>query len=209
LIVTGDRLDNSQFEKLSASLPADLAQQSETWHGSFLGEPKDAKPYIVRVEHLAVLETLAHSGIYHFGETVLLTGEEADDVLCEDYAAGTHEAPWRCEPPKVMTAEAYQAAVVEAQRKGISPVNVCFQADVERDAKEKEWYRRNGSRGTAKRRTVARENEIVFESAAKVKVKVKGNLSSSPGTLHTIGEVIEFPLPDAWKCVDSGSVEPV
>jgi hypothetical protein len=105
-----------------------------------------------------------------------------------------------------MTTEAYQAVVVEAQRKNISPLNVCFQADVERDAKEKEWYRRNGSRRTVRHRTVARENEIIFQSIAKVKVKVRGNLSSSPGTLHTSGEVIELPLPDAWKYIDSGCV---
>jgi hypothetical protein len=143
LSISDDGLDTRRFEKLLDSFPDEVVSQSERWCGWFLGEQKGANPYVVRVENLLVAETLNDNGLYHFGDLIYLNEEEARDLLCDDYYAGTHEAPWRCQSPKVMTVEAYEAAAKTSRERNLSAQEVCFWMDVERDAKNKQWFKDN------------------------------------------------------------------
>ncbi|MGB7590688.1 MAG: hypothetical protein WCD04_14475 [Terriglobia bacterium] len=176
LTIPDDGLDTKRFEKLLDSLPADLLDQSEKWCAHFLREQKDAKPYVVRVENLLVGETLFDNGLWHFGDTIFLTDEEARDLLCDDYYAVTHEAPWRCQSPRVMTVEAYEAAAKTAREKGLSIQEVCFWVDAERDAQNQRWFKNNSSRKTVHKRAVSAEDNTPFENTIKVRVKYKGEI---------------------------------
>lgn len=180
LTIQDDGLDRARFEKLLDSLPGELLPQSGRWCAWFLGEPKDAKPYRVRVEHLLVAETLTDNGVLNFGDVICLREEEARNLLCDDYFAGTGEARWRCEPPKVMTVEAYEAAEKAAREKGLSVQEVIFWQDVERDAENKKWFINNGARKTFKKRAVSAEDNSSFESTIKVRVKCKGEIIEVP-----------------------------
>jgi hypothetical protein len=196
LTISDDGLDRRRFEKLLDSLPDEVLSQSEKWCGWFLGEQKDANSYVVRVEGLLVPETLEDNGLYHFGDLIYLNEEHARDLLCDDYFAGTPQAPWRCQSPKVMTVEAYEAAAKTARQKGLSIQEVCFWMDVERDAKNKQWFKDNGSRRTMHRRAVSGEDNTLFENTVKIRVKYKGE------TMEMAREQ------DAWGMVDDGSSGP-
>lgn len=196
LTVSDDGLDKKRFEKLLDSLPDELLSQSERWCGWFLGEQKDASPYVVRVDNLLVAETLFHNGLYHFSDTIFLTEEDARDLLCDDYYAGTPQAPWHCQSPKVMTVEAYEAAAKTAREKSLSIQEVCFWMDVERNAKNKQWFKDNGTRRTMHRRAVAGDDNALFENILKIRVKYKG-------------EIMEMASEqDALEMVENGSAGP-
>jgi len=196
LTILDDGLDTRRFEKLLDSLPDELLSQSERWCGWFLGEQKDAKPYVVRVGNLLVGETLSDNGLYHFGDLIYLNEEQARDLLCDDYYAATHEAPWRCQKPRVMTAEAYEAAAKTAREKGFSIQEACFWMDVDRDAKNKKWFKDNGRRKTLNKRAVSAEDSTLAEDTLKVRVRYKD-------------EIVETSERDAWAGLDAGSVDPV
>jgi hypothetical protein len=180
LTISDDGLDTRRFEKLLDSLPNELLPQSERWHGWFLGEQKDAKAYVVRVEHLLVPESLIDNGLYHFGELIYLSEEQARDLLCDDYYAGKHENLWRCQRAKVMTVEAYEAAAKTAREKGLSVEEVCFWMDAERDIENRAWFRRNGARKTMHKRPASAEDDITFESTTKVRIKQQGQIIEVP-----------------------------
>jgi hypothetical protein len=69
---------------LFESLPASVLPEAEAWLARFFGSEKTTKLYVVIVEELSVAENLVHSGIYRFGETVYLAGEQAQEFLRED-----------------------------------------------------------------------------------------------------------------------------
>ena len=195
LTISGDGLDTARFEKLLASLPSGLLTESERWSGWFLGHPKDAKPYVVCVQDLLVREILTDNGLYHFGEHVSLTEEEARDLLCDDYFGAMPGAPWRCEPPRVMTAEAYESVLRTAREKGLSAQEVVFWRNVERDVENRTWFKNNGARKTSKRRPPALDDNVTLQTVAKVRVRYKG-------------EVMEVPEKEAWELLDAGAVSP-
>jgi hypothetical protein len=198
------------LQKLRASLPAEqVFEASAHQDARFVGRVDGRKPYRVRVEHLILAETLSHNGIYHFGEAVLLDEKEAADLMATDFSAATHQAPWRAEPPMVMTPEDHEVAVRTAEAKGISPESICFWSDAVRDQADKEWYRRNLTSRAQRRRTVAPENKLTLRSGAKIQAKVTGNLSLAPGTLCRIGEIVELPtMSAAWSCAETGAIGP-
>ena len=120
LTVSGDALDASRFEQLLASLPEELLASSERWHAWFFGKPKDVKSYVVCEEHLEVRETLAHHGIYRFGELIQLPEKEAREFLRRDRPDPERPGQWNYLSPSIMTVEAYEAAAAEAKEKGSS-----------------------------------------------------------------------------------------
>jgi hypothetical protein len=209
LTMPGNDLEAS-FQKLRASLPAgQLFDTADRQGARFLGRPKNAKPYVVRIEYLAMNETLAHHGIYHFGETIFLEEKEAADLMSTDFSAGTHAAPWRSEPPAVMSPEAYDAMVRTAHERGVTAESLAFWSDAMRDRADKEWYRLNMKSRAQRRRIVAPENRLVFNSATKIQAKVTGNISLTPGSLCRIGEIIELStVAAAWSASDSGAIGP-
>jgi hypothetical protein len=199
--------DSARYEKLAASLPKDLLEESERWCGWFLGKPKGGQRYIVRVQSLVLPESLAHHGVFVFGDSVYLNDQEAEPLLSADFWAPTREHPWRCEVPKIMTAESFSRVLVTAQEKQISPETVCFFEDALRDASEKDWYKRNGAPRTQKRRIVAPEDNIAFEGTMMVKAKVTGSLDHD-GKQRERGEIVEMTLADAWRNFDAGVIGP-
>jgi hypothetical protein len=196
LEISPDGLDEARFENLLASLPEGVLTGSERWHGWFVGKRKDVKPYVVRAHRLMATETLFHNGVYSFGDSIYLSEQEASDLLCEEYA-GTHpEARWRCAPPLVMTVEAYQMAVETALEKGISPQEVCFWKDVERDARDKEWFRNNGSPRARRPFPAVLKQNVPYPGVATIGLLYKGQ----PMQVST--------YKDAWSMVDEGAVRP-
>jgi hypothetical protein len=197
LTILDDGLDTRRFEKLLDSLPDELLSQSERWCGWFLGEQKDAKPYVVRVGNLLAGETLTDNGLYFWGDLIYLNEEQARDLLCDDYYAPTPEAPWRCQSPRVMTIEAYEAAAKTAREKGLSIQEVCFWMDAERNAANKKWFKDNGRRRTVNKQALSAEDNILSENTAKVRVR------------HD-GEIIEMASErEALAALDRGSVDPL
>jgi len=140
-------------------------------------------------------ETLFDNGVYHFGETVFLTEEEARDLLCADYFAGTAEAPWRCQRPRVMTVEDHEAAAKTAREKGLSIQEVCFWMDTERDAQDRKWFKDNGARRTMHRPPDSVKDNPPFEDTLKVRFKYRGEV------IEIVGEH------QAWQFVTSSGVE--
>jgi len=195
LSLPDDGLDTRRFEKLLDSLPEETLSQSEKWCGHFLGKQKSAQPFVVRVENLLVGETLFDNGLYHFGETILLTEEEARDLLCADYFAGTHEAPWRCQRPRVMTVEDYEAAAKTAREKGLSIQETMFWMDAERDAQDRKWFNNNGARRTMHRPPDSLQENAPFEDTLKIRVKYRGEI------MEIVGER------QAWQVVTTSGAE--
>lgn len=193
LEIGADGLDETRFEKLLSSLPDELLTASERWQGWFLGKRNSVRSYVVRAEQLMVAETLVHNGVYHFGETICLNDQEASELLCEEYAAAEPRTPWRCAPPLVMTVEAYQAAVGTARKKGISPQEVCFWQDVERDARNKEWFKNNGSSRCKRGSPAVLKQSIPFAGIATITLLKDG----APMQVST--------YKDAWSMVDVGA----
>jgi hypothetical protein len=213
LALADDGLDASRFEKLRSVLPQEVFSTSEHWHGRILGKPLDATEFVVRLPYLVMRETVAHCGVYRFGERVALSKEEAEDLLCEDYFVGSHAAPWRCLAPSVMSVADFQAAEAEAQRRGISVEDVCFWRDVAEDRRNEEWYKRNGEPRSTKRRVRTRENSIIFADDRKIKARVLGNLAlenapDGSALLAKIGTIVEMTRAEIWNAVASRAVGP-
>lgn len=133
-------LDTSRFEDLLASLPEEMSSMSERWCAAILGKRKDVRPYIVTCDHLEIDETLADHGIYEFGETILLGEEEARELLREDRPVPGRRFPWECLPARVMTVEAYEAAIAEAKEQGISVSTVLLYGNNRRAEQAREGY---------------------------------------------------------------------
>lgn len=191
-----------RLEKLSASLPADLLTASERWHCWFLGKQDGRKPYRVCEEHLLVPETLAHNGLYHFGDTIQLTEEEARVLSRADRPASKRRQMWTCAPPSVMTVEAFAAAVRTAKEKGVSVQDICFWREVELDAAARERFKVDMKPAPGAKEPVAR-----FESTMKVKGRMRARLLRD--RQYEVGDVIELPRqPDAWNLIESGVMGP-
>jgi len=77
----------TRLAKLADSLPDGLLSTSARWHLSFLGREKDSRPYVVVDEYLLRPETLAHNGLYKFGDTIHLSEEEAGKLRRADRPA--------------------------------------------------------------------------------------------------------------------------
>jgi hypothetical protein len=161
-----DGLDESRFKALLGSLPEDLLSASERWYAWFFGKRKDVKPYVVRVEWLQVRESLFDHGFYRFGERILLNDDEARDFLCNDYYAPNDNAPWACEPARVMTVEAFEDAARKASESGISVRDVYVAADRELDEQEKKFFSGNMfHRRTTHKRAAPAEDNFLSASA--------------------------------------------
>jgi hypothetical protein len=133
-----DGLDAKRITDLSASLPKEIAETSEQWAGWFFGENEGAKPYVVRVGDIVIPETLDHSGVYYFGETVMLTDEQARELLRSDRPwSEIGNQKWDLLPPSVMTPETFQETLAAAEKQGISVPEFHAQQDAARrlDAK--------------------------------------------------------------------------
>lgn len=209
LALPADGLDSQRFETLLGSLPEDVEVRSEEWAGHFLGMPKGGKPYVVRAEHLAIAEILAHSGIYRFGETILLADAEAQELLADDYAAPAERAPWRRLWPRIMTPEAFERVKAAAEQKGLAPIEIVFGGDLTQDSADRRWWANNERRSpVSKRQSVAPENAVGFETGLRVTVKVLGNVPGPrPGEMHKAGDLIEgLTLAQAWQLADVGAI---
>lgn len=193
----GDTLDTRRFEELRAALPSELAASSERWSGWITGTT-GVKPYIVRDARLEVRETLKSAGVFHFGETVELTDEEARELLREDRPAPTNDAPWRCAPPSIMTIEAFEEATAAAAEKGMDLDDYLFWTEVERTAGRKVSY--TGGKQTA--------NAPDLDAPLKIRLKAKTNIQGAGGS-HKPGDVFELDgtKGQALQLVHSGAVE--
>jgi hypothetical protein len=201
LAIPKDDLD-TRLEKLSASLPADLLAASERWHCWFLGKPNGTRPYRICDEHLVVPETLAHNGLYHFGDTIQLTEGEAQLLSRADRPAPKRRAMWTYAPPSVMTVEAFAAAVRTAKEKGVSVQDICFWREVELDAAARERFKVDMRAAPA-----AREPAAQFESTMKIKGRMRARLLRD--RQYEVGDIIELTRePDAWNLVEAGLMGP-
>jgi len=208
LALPSDGLDSVRFDALLASLPEDVGALSERWVGHFLGKPKGGKPYIVRAEHLAVAETLAHNGIYGFGEVICLADDEAQELLADDYAAPTSRAPWRRLWPRIMTLEAFERVKAAAEQKKLAPIEIVFGEDLTQDRADHRFWLDNDRHSQAGRRqSAAPQNTVKFESGLRVKVRVTGNISGPlVGEFHQPGDLMEFTVEGAWEMADEGVI---
>ena len=180
----GDSLDAERFDELLASLPEDLLARSQCWAARFLGKEEHVKPYIVRDRLLAIPETLASHGVHRFGDRIMLPEQQAQELMREDRAAPTDEAPWRCAPPSIMTVEAYEAAVSSAEKTGITVQEVLLWSDYERDAKLREGFAGSGSNIGA----VSKED---LGEMVTIKVRAKSRISANCGT-YSDGDIFEL-----------------
>jgi hypothetical protein len=213
LQLPSDALDTSRFERLLSSLPKDMLTASTEWFARIVGKPLNSHLYIVRLAHLVRPESLVHSGIYHFGEEIPLTKEEAEDLLCEDYYMGGFDHAWRCYPPRVMSVEDFRAAQAEAEKRNISVEDICFWADVARDQANEAWFRKNAAPRSQKPRPIRWGDNITFVDERKIKAKVTGNLSLRPAPdgsslLEKIGSIVEMSRSAIWPVVASRAVGP-
>lgn len=209
LALPPDGLDSQRFETLLGSLPEDIEVQSEKWAGHFTGRPKGGRPYVVRAEHLAVAETLAHNGIYGFGDVIFLAADEAQELLADDYAAPTSGAHWRRLWPRVMTIEAFERVKAAAEERNLSPFEVVFGEDVAQDCKDRRYWMDNQRRSpVGKRQRAPAEGAVPFQSGLRISVKALRQIAGPRvGEMHQAGDVIEsVPLAQAWELAESGAV---
>jgi hypothetical protein len=204
LTIPRDDLD-TRLEKLSASLPEDLFGASERWHGWFLGNQHGTKPYIVIDEHLLRPETLAHNGLYHSGDTIQLTEEEAAELLRADRPApkGQRRNVWTSAPPSVMAVGDFQTVAKVAKEERVSEQSICFWQEVQRDAAWKKQYEteRRMSPGTGV------EPIVRFESTMKIQGRAKIRLVTD--RQHEVGDIVVLTgKPTAWNHVESGAIGP-
>jgi len=124
---------------LHEALSLEIVSASKAWNARFLGEEGYLKPYVVCDENFEPEETLARKAIYHFGETVYMSEEEAAEFLRDDrpQAGGFG---WECLPPTLMTAEAFAAAQAEAGPLGKIMSCVLRQRHDELQQKRREAY---------------------------------------------------------------------
>jgi len=198
---------SERFDSLLASPPDGLAEASEAWTARQFGERGRAKPYIVRDDCLLVPETLAHSGVYRFGETILLTDAEAAELLRVNRPDGTVWEPWRRMPPSISTIEAHEAASAEAEKRGISVKQVYFWEDYERDRELRERYQQ--SRGQEAQPPPASPSFRSLRPGRgdKVRLTAKSNIRSDNHEYHE-GDTLEVPADDAWSLLRAGAAEP-
>lgn len=201
---------DTRLEKLAASLPEDVFTASEKSHLWFLGKQKATKAYIVVDEHLLRPETLAHNGIFHFGDIIQLIDEEARELLRRDRPATKRRQVWTYAPPSVMSLQAFEAMTKEAQQKGIPVETINFWKNVQLDAAAENQYKVEGRMSPA-----AVEPIADFESTMKIKGRVKRRILAElyPGIAsarqYEPGEIIELMgKPFAWGLVESGAIGP-
>lgn len=197
--------DDQRFEALLASLPEAVVRQSQAWAAWFIGERADEKPYIVRDDCLVVPETLAHHGVYFFGETLRLTGEEAAELSRTDRPAATRKEPWRCLPPSITTPEAYAAALAAAEEAGISVNGLYFREDSQGDMKNE----RRLKAGTPVLGAPTSGRFRSPEAARPLTVRVRAKSEISADRVYHAGETLELVEKEAWSLVRSGSAEPL
>ena len=135
-----DGLDAERFDNLLASLPAELYPASERWTARFLGQPQDAKAYIVRDGRLVLQESVASCGLYRRGDKIELDEDQGHDLMRQDRPAPTPEAPWRCAPPSILTVQAYEAAVATAAARNFKLADFWAAEDCEADERAKERH---------------------------------------------------------------------
>jgi len=97
------------------SLHFDMAAASQAWKALFLGESDALKAYVVCDDSLEPQPTLARKAVYSFGETVLLSEDEARELVRDDRPIPGRPR-WDCLPPSLMMAEDF--AVVRAEYRG-------------------------------------------------------------------------------------------
>jgi hypothetical protein len=79
--------DAGRFAALLDSLPAELAAGSHDWVNWFFGQESEKESYTIGGKVTILPETLADSGVYRPGQTVLLSKERAKLLPAEEVAA--------------------------------------------------------------------------------------------------------------------------
>jgi hypothetical protein len=102
---------DGDLSKLFSSLPASIIDASREWAKRFLGQREDVKPYVVYADTLQLEEALADSGFYLRGDEVLLSDEEARELLRNDRRGEN----WSWLPPSVITVETFEKALEAAE----------------------------------------------------------------------------------------------
>jgi hypothetical protein len=133
LAVGEDSFDGRRAEELLAALPENFGAESERWCAWFLGERKNVTAYVVADHTLQIAETLAHSGFYHFSETIEVTPEEARELLRSNRPAPTSEKHWASPPPSIMTVEAFEALRARAEKESTAPEAIVKLQNIERE----------------------------------------------------------------------------
>ena len=152
LTVASGELDEFRFERLSETLaeslaetlanalPSDHSSECELWHGWFTGQRPAATAYVVRDEHLTVRETLADHGVYALGDPIVLSEDEARELLREDRPALEDGAAWRVVPPSIMTVSAYEEAAQTARDEGLTLREVLLRQNIDRELRAREAF---------------------------------------------------------------------
>ena len=192
-------------------LPEGLAETSAERAGHFLGQPNGGKVYVVRAEFLEVPETLAHHGVYRFGEEIVLDPAEAAELLANDFAAPTKAAPWRRLPARVMTVDDFKRVTVQAEQKGVAAAQIVFEQDLAQDAADRRWYLNSGDRPVARRLDASRESKTNLPSAVRVSARALRNVKGPrKDEEHKAGDVIEgLTLNQVWGLATSGAAGPL
>jgi hypothetical protein len=192
--------DTERYDQLLAILPETMLPASERWSAKFLGKREGTKEYVVRVDQLLLPETLAHSGVYFFGDIVRLLDDEARELLRENVRAPRSNAPWGVAPAKIMPLGDFQEAEKASKAAGISVREFILWHDVECNKRSKAAYESSpwGIQGLQP----YEHSEITVS----VKVKAKGNINRSgkeyrPGDVFAVENDLEF-----WQLADSQAI---
>jgi hypothetical protein len=200
--------DSQRFEQLTAALPVDLKGESERWMARFNGSPVDAKPFIVCYDYLILDESATHSGIYTFGSQVMLDEPLASQLQCGDFADPSADTPWNLVPQRVMTPEDFAEIVKMAEEKCMTPREICFWRDVERNLAAKRAFMGNGvSQGRPLPVELLRKASIDAEGLT---VRAKAKKSTTLDREYLPGEAMEIQgRALAWDLANAEAIESV
>jgi hypothetical protein len=124
--------DEARFGAIVA-LPEGILTASEQWTARLLGSKGNGmKPYVVcEEEGLTLPETLAHCGVFQFGDVVWLTDEDARELARCDRPnpryRGWNDGETRFFRPSLMAKEEFEEVKAEAAKRGSSIEVVLFE----------------------------------------------------------------------------------
>jgi hypothetical protein len=199
---SGD-FDERRFASLREALVRVLPE-SEHWQNWFLGTAADTKLYVVRDEFLVLPETLKSPGIYHFGDTVELSEDQAQELVREN---------------RIVSVEEDQTAVAVAGEKGISVIDFLFWREIGPEleivqpatpARDMDEVRGLEAERTARRERLTkklREKAGHFrDGKLRITARVRYNIQMD-GRSYKEGDIFEIALKDAWQLLEAGAVE--
>ena len=120
-------LDQDRFDALLDSLPTNLLALSEKWVEWLFGRERGEVSAVAR-ERVEQREKLAHTGIHEPGDLLELSQAEFDELHRTDRFKRTNAShlEWKYIPPSVFSREEYEAAVAEAEEKGMTLQDVVW-----------------------------------------------------------------------------------